>query len=164
VAGPALVEGLADNGIEFRETGTEECIKVKPGPHGRFSVRLPHGNYAIRCGEEVLHRTFLPAGIYRLDLRPGKTVDFELSRITSPGGSVTVALTAHGSGRHNFAVRTENIAMANPVQELNLTNGKAGRLEWKGEVMLKDSPWIAVVVPDGDLSQRREIMGPVREE
>ena len=159
-----MVEGLAGSVIEFRETGTGEWIKVKPGPHGRFRVKLPQGNYAIRCGETVHNRTFLPAANYELDLRPGRTVDFEVSRITSPEGGVTMALTVHGSGRHSFAVRTDNVTMENPVQELHISKGEEVRLEWRGEIISKDSPWIAVVVPDGDLSQRKEIMGSVREE
>jgi hypothetical protein len=164
VSGPAKVEGFAGTDVEFRETSAERTIKVIPGPSdGRFKVLLPQGNYIVRCGETELHQVFLPASNYQLDLRPGKKVDFEISQRTSEKGEVSVRLTVHGSGIHKFTIRTDNISLNHPEQQLNLRKGMAGTLEWSGQIISKEAPWIAVVIPDGDLSSRKEIMGTVWE-
>jgi hypothetical protein len=34
-------------------------------------------------------------------------------------------------------------------------------LKWRGRITEQETPWVAVVVPDGDLSRRQEIMGTV---
>jgi hypothetical protein len=36
-------------------------------------------------------------------------------------------------------------------------------LEWRGRIVSRDTPWVAVVYPDDDLSRRKEVMGAVRE-
>lgn len=41
--------------------------------------------------------------------------------------------------------------------DLDAPNGAAVTLQ--GEVNSFDSPWIAVGIPDGDLSQKRELIG-----
>jgi hypothetical protein len=165
VSGPAMVEGFAETNVEFKEINSEQAIMAMPGPSdGRFKVMLPQGNYNVRCGETEHHQVFLPARNYQLDLRPGKTMDFEISQTTSENGEVSVLLTAHGRGRHKFTIRTDNISIDHPEQEFDLKPGLAVKLEWKGHLSSKETPWIAIIVPDDDLSLRKEIMGSVREE
>ncbi len=91
-------------------------------------------------------------------------MDFEISQTTSENGEVSVLLIAYGSGRHKFTIRTDNISIDHPEQELDLKPGIAVTLKWKGHISSKETPWIAVIVPDDDLSLRKEIMGSVWEE
>ena len=162
VSGPAMVEGFADTNVEFWEISSGQTIKVIPGIlDGRFKAMLPQGNYKVRCGETELYQTFLPARNYQLDLRGGKTMNFTISQTTSGKGEVSVLLTVSGSGRHKFTIRTDNITFNHPELELELEHGIETTLEWEGQISSKEGPWIAVVVPDEDLSLRKEVMGSV---
>ncbi len=163
-SGPAMVEGIAETAVEFRETGPDKTIKVAPGPaDGRFKVMLPQGHYTVRSGDTEIDQIFLPARDYQLDLRQGEMVDFKISQATSEKGEVSISLTARGSGIHKFSIRAENISLDPAEQEISLEQGVESTLEWKAYVSSRESPWIAVVVPDGNLSLRKEIMGSARE-
>jgi hypothetical protein len=42
---------------------------------------------------------------------------------------------------------------------LTLRSGVAGTLEWRTRIASADTPWVAVVIPDDDLSLRKEVIG-----
>jgi hypothetical protein len=74
-AGPALVEGEADSNVEFIPTGARSGTVVQAVPvQGKFRAMLPEGIYTVRCNGLEQSRVFLPAGTYRLDLRPGRAM------------------------------------------------------------------------------------------
>jgi hypothetical protein len=161
-SGPAIIEGFAETSVEFTNKISGQMISINPVlSTGKFNVSLPEGVYFVRCGSREFSRTFLPASDYELDLRPGKTVDFEVAQTTNKKGEVTIVLTVHGSGRHKFTVKTDNMAISNPDQELNLKQGITSTLKWSGRIESKESPWIAIVLPDDKLAQRKEVMGSV---
>ena len=162
VAGPARVEGFAETDIEFIDNTTGKVIRVKPGLlNGRFKVMLPQGLYTIRSAGVELTKVLLPARDYQLDLRPENALDFKIVQTTSNKGEITIELTAQGSGRHYFAIRTDNISLKKTNQEVDLNKQTSVTLQWRGQIVEKDMPWIAVVVPDGDLSLRKEVMGSI---
>jgi len=164
VSGPAMVEGFAETDVEFVDTSTGKVIQAKPGLFdGKFKVVVPQGRYTVRCGAVELNKIFLPASDYQLDLRPEKALDFEVVQTTSNKGEVKIELTASGSGKHNFTMRTNNISLKNSNREVDLKQGNTITLEWQGQILEKETPWIAVVVLDGDLSLRKEVMGSVWE-
>jgi len=160
LAGPALVEGPADSPVEFIATaaGPGSVIRANPA-NGHFRAMVPEGKYTVRCQGDKQERIFLPAGTYHLDLRPGRALDFEISQATSGAGEVRIRVSARGNGRHRFGIRTENLTLADSPQELILKPGRAGTLEWHGRINSADTPWLAVVVPDDDLTIRKELMG-----
>ncbi len=161
LAGPALVEGQAVSTIEFKETLYGQPLVVKPDlANGRFRAMLPEGNYIVSCNGEKLTRTFLPGAVYQLDLRPGRMLDFQVSREKIGTGEVAIKVSARGSGNHRFNLRVENLKLSDVAQELILQLGTAGSLTWRASIESPDSPWVVVVVPDDDLSQRKEVMGP----
>src|SRR5450631_1768946 len=45
------------------------------------------------------------------------------------------------------------------ARELALHSGVAGTLEWRGRIASLDTAWAAVVVPDDDLTLRKEVLG-----
>lgn len=164
VSGPAMVEGIAETDVEFKDNSTGKVIHVKPGLFdGKFKIAVPQGRYTVRSGPVELKKDLLPASDYQLDLRPEKVLDFEIIRTTSSKGDVKIELTASGKGKHSFAMRTENISLKNSNQEVNLKQGETVTLKWTGKILVKETPWIAVVVPDGDLSSRKEVMGAIWE-
>ena len=160
LAGPALVEGHADDAVEFKETISGQAVEEKPdSTTGHFRVMLPEGKYTIRCKSEEQTRTFLPSATYSLDLRSGRVLDFQVSRESSSSADVTIKLAARGTGRHRFLLRSDNLTVNGGAKELPLQPGGAGTLEWRGKITEPDMPWVAVIVPDGDLAARKEVTG-----
>ena len=164
LAGPALVEGEAGAAVEFQETSHGQRIEVKPdAASGRFRAMVPEGKYRVRCNGDEQMRTFLPGGTYNLDLRAGRSLDYEVSKETTGAGEVKIKVSARGQGSHRFALRVENLTLNGVETELTLQAGSVGTAEWRARIGSEDTPWVAVVVPDDDLSQRKEVMGAVWE-
>lgn len=160
LSGPALVEGQAGSVVEFQDTGCGEKTVVRPdAATGRFRAMLPEGKYTVRANGEEQTRTFLPGGRYSLDIRTGHGLNFEISKDTSGAGEVTIKVSARGNGPHRFALRAENLTLNGTEKELNLRSGAAGTLEWRARITSADTPWVAVVVADENLSLRKETFG-----
>jgi hypothetical protein len=160
LAGPALIKGRAVSVVEFQETTYGQKFEVTPDlAGGRFRAMLPEGTYKVQCSGEELTRTFLPGATYELDLRSGRVMDFQVSKSAAGEGEVTIRVSARGNGTHRFAIRSENLVLNETGKELTLRAGAAGTLEWRGRIAAANTPWVAVVVPDGDLSLRKEVMG-----
>jgi hypothetical protein len=160
LAGPALVEGEAEGQVEFIPANSGRKAVITPNlDKGRFRTLLPGGNYTVRSHGGDLERTFLPTGVYHLDLRPGSAVNFETSSTSSPDGQVRIWLRARGEGIHRFNLRADNLALVTTQGELNLNRGTSASLEWSGKIVSNDSPWVAVVIVDGDISTRKEQLG-----
>jgi hypothetical protein len=92
-------------------------------------------------------------------LRPDPPPDctFTLAAQTSTNGQVTISLSAQGRGHHRFTVRSENLTIGDASQELDLGAGGSKAATWTAPVVNSRVPWVAVVIPDGNLSQRREV-------
>jgi hypothetical protein len=160
LAGPALVEGVTDAAVQFKEITSGQLTEVKPdGATGHFRVMLPEGRYAVRSKGEQLTRTFLPGATYSLDLRSGRMLDFQVSNESSGGSDVIIKLTARGSGRHRFLLRSENLMVDEETKELALQPGSAGTLVWRAKIAATDMAWVVVIVPDGDFAARKEVTG-----
>src|SRR5262249_22718320 len=155
---PALVEGQADSPVEFVNTGVRsgEVTRVVP-VHGQFRVMLAEGKYTVHCGRQAQSRVFLPAGKYQLDLRAGRSFDFEVSKLQAPAGDVRLTVRARGNGRHQFRVRTDNLTVSGAPREVVLKEGTPGTVEWQGRIQSSDTPWMAVIIADANPSNRKEI-------
>jgi len=46
-----------------------------------------------------------------------------------------------------------------PRQEVDLISGAVREAVWHVHVVSPKTPWVAVVIPDGNLSKRREVTG-----
>jgi hypothetical protein len=69
---------------------------------------------------------------------------------------------SQGAVHHSFAIRTENLALSeSPKQEIDLAAAGDYELVWHARVTSGDSPWVAVIFPDGGLNERRELNGAV---
>src|ERR1035437_2871325 len=166
LAGPALVEGRVRPGaakkVEFADSATGRVLSVVADQSGSFRSFVPEGNYTIRSGSEHTSLTALPGGRYRVDLRPGHVLDFSMTAQTDRNGEVTIRLAASGDGRHTFAVRVDNLEVDQSPRELILAPGKAGTLVWKARMVSPAGLWVLVVVPDDDISQRKDLVGSIR--
>jgi hypothetical protein len=164
-AGPALVEGLVPTGAARKVELTDAAgrvFSVAADSSGAFRTFVAEGRYVVRSGAAQTTVTTLSGGTYRVDLRPGRTVDLQVSAQTEPNGEVTIRVAASGDGRHQFALRVDNLNMEQSSREVNLVSGKPESVVWRGKPVAANSPWVAVVVPDNDLSQRREIVADAR--
>lgn len=171
-----------------RTTGQEITAEADPATR-RFRIMLPEGQYTIRSAAPTpgsatqlsepaarmpepaaptLTRTFLPGASYNLDLRPGKALDFEISASTTNKGGLIIKITAHGTGNHHFSIRVDNLVLSSNAnvlgapgsrKELILQSGKTGTIEWPATIRSGNEPWVLVVIPDDDLSQRQELTG-----
>jgi len=159
LSGPALVEGKADSLIEFNETSHGQSIKVTPDPAGQFRVTLPQGRYTVQgtAGKET--QTFLPGETYHLDFRSGHVLDFQVSRKSSLDGEVLIDVDAQGTGTHRLVVRFDNLKLNDAQKEITLQPGTTGHVEWRAKIDSANTPWVAVIVPDDDLAQRKEVRG-----
>jgi hypothetical protein len=160
LAGPALVEGWADSSVDFvsMASGAPAVIRAN-ATNAQFRVFLPEGQYTVECQGQRYATTFLPTGTYHLDLRPGRTCDFEISKTVSAGDQVRITLKARGEGIHRFNIRTDNLALQDAQKGLTLKTGREDSLEWFGRIRSVDSPWIAVVQADEDYTNRKELTG-----
>ncbi|HEX7090861.1 MAG TPA: glycoside hydrolase family 9 protein [Longimicrobiales bacterium] len=162
VAGPALLEGRAAPGtrtVELVETATSRAIALDAAADGAFRAFVPAGEYILRAAGFETRVALLPGGTHRVDLRPGRALDFSIDAETSASGDVTIRVTARGDGPHVFALRVENMDVDARERAVTLRPGAARTVEWKGRMIARDEPWVAVVVPDGDPAQRRDAVG-----
>jgi hypothetical protein len=87
-------------------------------------------------------------------------LEFKVTSQDLGHNEVVLRVSAEGAGRHTFTMRSDNLTLKEPVQqEINLTSGGAREAVWHAHVISPKTPWVAVVIPDGTLSERREVTG-----
>lgn len=163
--GPAVVRGFADRDkqqpIEFRDTRTGLLKTVSADAHdGAFRVLLPQGNYALRQGATHAALTAISGGTYDLDLRPEKAVDYSVKAETEASGDIVLRVAASGIGPHSFSIRADNLKLDGAAEQtINLASGKTTDAVWHARILSTDTPWVAVVIADRTLANRRELTG-----
>jgi hypothetical protein len=164
IEGPAIVEGQANAPVTFKEVNTQQMITVSPeGSTGHFKVTVPEGKYVVTSNGRQQTQTFLPGGTYHLECRSNHLLSYEVTKEVLAKGEVTIKLTVQGNGSHHFNIRTDNLVISNASKELNLKSGTPVNFVWHGRITSQDTPWVAVIVPDDDLSGRKEVRGAVWE-
>lgn len=163
IEGPPMVEGRATTAVIFKEVKTQTVITVSPDKAGYFKTTIPEGKYIVISNGKVQAQTFLPGGSYHIECRGNFLLSYEISKKVSANEEVTIQLTAQGNGLHHFNIRTDNLRLASTSKEVNLKSGNTLSFEWTGHITSPDTPWVAVIVPDDNLSQRKETRGAVWE-
>jgi hypothetical protein len=161
---PATAQGITDpanhDPIEFREGRSGQLIHVAASSDGDFNVRLPEGHYEVHHGTAHTSVTVLSGGIYTLDLRPEHFLDFKVTSEPAPKNEIVVRVQASGAGDHAFSIRSDNLVMSNPaVQKVHLTAGSKNEVVWRSHLISPETPWVAVIVPDGEMNERAEVTG-----
>jgi hypothetical protein len=162
--GPAVVRGVIDKTdhqpIEFHNERTGFATTANPEHDGTFRVLLPQGNYSVRQGTARTTLTAISGGTYDVDLRREKAVDFAIATESDASGGIVLRVTARGFGSHTFSIRADNLELTEaPQQTVHLTSGKASDAVWHAHVRSAETPWVAVVIPDNVLGNRREVTG-----
>jgi len=164
---PATVRGKANPGgsepVEFLDEKSGQVISTAPDPpDGEFKLSLPEGRYQVRRGPVHTGLTVLPGGVYDVDLRRDRVLNFTVTSQDNTHQEITLRVAAEGAGRHVFRILTHNLALKESTERgLDLTSGVAREAVWHARVSTPSSPWVAVVIPDDDLSGRRELTGNV---
>ena len=165
IAVPATVRGVVGPSnhqpVEFREQGSGQVVTTIPSPiDGAFSLHLPEGHYDVRQGLAHTNLTVLPGGSYSIDLRPGHFLDFKVSFQELGQSEILVRVSAEGAGPHVFSIRSDNLTVREPgALRIDLTSGGVQQAVWHAHVLAADTPWVAVVIPDDVLAERREVTG-----
>jgi hypothetical protein len=89
-----------------------------------------------------------------------KAAVFRLTHKRAPGGEVLITAEASGTQKRSFTLRTENLIIDGDAERVAAAGGKA---TWRARVQSQDTPWVAVVMEDGDAARRRSIasFGPL---
>lgn len=161
--GPALIKGKAENNVEFKNLTTEQITVIEPDTQGMFSASLPEGKYIVKNGDVEQAVSLLPSQSYQMDLRRKEAFSFEVAKQSSAKGIVTITLKVQGNGSHQFTVRSNNLAIKDSTKKTILQSGVKVTLKWQGKISATDEPWVAVVVPDNDFANKKELTGSVWE-
>jgi hypothetical protein len=156
--GRGVINPAKHEPVEFREERSRQLTTVPGSTVGDFSIRLPEGRYEVQHGSAHTRLTVLSGGIYSLDLRSERVLDFTVSSQTAARNDITVRVSAKGAGDHSFSIRSDNLVLSQPaVQNIHLGSGTTQEVVWRARVVSPETPWVALVIPDGDLSKRAEV-------
>lgn len=163
--GGAVIDGQADpalqNQIEFRNQNSGKVMTaLVNATDGKFRLRLPQGRYAVQVGAEQTAITVLSGASYHLDLRRDHILKFDVSIDTTSGNNLTLRIRGEGSGIHTFAIKTDNLELREPgLEHMELHRNTSSELVLHAHIISTDTPWVAVVIPDGSVDLHREISG-----
>ena len=89
-----------------------------------FNIHLLEGHYDARQGQAHTSLTVLPGENYDIDLRPDHVIDFKVISEDVGHDEVILRVSAEGSGRHTFTMRSDNLVLhEKEKQEIDLTSG-----------------------------------------
>ena len=84
---------------------------------------------------------------------------FSLSQETSPDGTVSITVTASGAESMHYSIRASNLHSDEFEGRMVLLPNQQTSKVWTAKMKSIDEPWIAVFIPNHDLSQHQEVFG-----
>lgn len=157
LAGPAEVEGKSGAPVQIREISSGRLSQANV-TKGRFRATLAAGDYELSAGAGKRLLTVLPGETYTIDLSQENGVEMRVRHAATPNG-IVIRAEVWGSGAHSIELRTDNLAIEQPLRKVTLQPGAPRTIEWQAARIAADAPWIAVAIPDGDLAARKELTG-----
>jgi len=157
LSGAARVSGVAgsnDGNLTFTEEVSDEKQTVEINKKGKFSAELIMGVYRVQCGKIPKKMTLLPGRDYKIDVK--NLVGFSVVKKSLGNGKIRITVSAVGTGRTKFELRSFNLVSKKLIQTVQL-EGKPKKISWEAQVVSSDKPWVAVVITNDDLSTREEI-------
>jgi hypothetical protein len=165
LSGPAIVEGTAEaNDGEAVQLVNQKARAVTNATvnakTGLFRAEVPQGEYVLQQGGVHASITALSSGSYHVNLKRKSAVDIKVVFTPVDAADIIVYLSAEGAGTHTFSVRVDNLDLSDP-QTVRVELGADGKrdVQWHARIIDARSPWVAVVLADGSMDQRREITG-----
>jgi Glycosyl hydrolase family 9/Cellulase N-terminal ig-like domain len=163
--GAPVVDGTADvsspQPVEFRDEKTGRVTQVAADPNsGTFRTQLPEGSYSVRQGAAHTTLTALSGGVYHVDLRASRAMDFKVSVETARDNKLTLHIHAEGAGAHTFEVKTYNLGSTDAgTLTVELRPGHDAELVSHATIVSPGTPWVIIVIPDGSFNAHREVTG-----
>jgi len=159
------IEGEDVNTISFSEQRTSRKKSVLINSDRTFRTILPAGEYLIECGTALRLLTVVSGGNYNITLNPGRNIEFTASvkNKSTRGRTLRIEVTAEGNGIHNLAIRAFNVAVTDSEKTVDLGEGKKVTIHWDIQIKEADIPWVVVIIPDGDLTLKKELTGTLEE-
>jgi hypothetical protein len=162
---PAMVEGelthVDSKPIVFSNKVTSEQITVNPDDSGKFKALVPAGEYTIEFDSASRALTLLSGMQYTLNLNPEENIDF-VTNVDSNDIEkkvVRIKVIAEGKGQHTVSIRCFNGKISKPEKEINLGSGDKTEINWDVSITNPKIPWIAVIIPDGNLVCKQTLTG-----
>lgn len=93
--------------------------------------------------------------------KPSDHEELDVTATTAANATVTIRLTTRDPSVQTFTLRAENLVVDRPMGTVSRRAGTPVTIEWKARRAVGNAPWVAVVIPDGDVARRREILDPV---
>lgn len=84
---------------------------------------------------------------------------FSLSQETGSDGTVSITVTVAGVDSVSYSVRAANLQSKHFEGRIVLQQNQPASMVWLAKMKSIDEPWVAVFIPDEDLSKRQEIVG-----
>jgi hypothetical protein len=151
--GPSILTGQAKAPVLIRDLNNGSTVKVSPDGTGEFKTTLPQGSYQVVFDGLEHNLDILPGGTYHLN----NDLSFTAFATPDSGGKIKIDLAVSGKGTHTFDIRLSNITIKDGRKSVDLKSGKTKLLSWTGTIDSENSPWYAVVIPDGNVNQRQEV-------
>ena len=158
---PAHVKGTSAGGgssVIFKNRTSGREFKIEINKSGVFEGNLPAGPYTIEYSGARMNRDFISGGIYTLVLDPSRSMTFRVSSYKTESVSrITAAF--EGTGMHQLAIRTFNCSVDAQSKRINLSESGRADIIWNLRILDRTKPWVTVVIPDGDMSQKQDVTG-----
>jgi hypothetical protein len=85
--------------------------------------------------------------------------DYSVKADSGTDGSVLISVVARGAGSHSFTLRTDNLNVEGGAKKVTLKAGAPAKLTWKAHIEARNTPWVAVVIADGNAGNARDVVG-----
>jgi hypothetical protein len=151
---PAILIGISKSIVTIRNERTGHIFKVQPNSIGEFSTTIPQGQYIVSANDMDHHILALSGKKYCINSLLDYTVFYETDK--NKNGTVSININACGSGKHKFALRSSNVIVTENEKSIVLKTGKIKQLKWIAKIIDTNKPWYVVVVPNGNIEQRKE--------
>jgi len=165
LAMPARIMGKLEKAstfsIDFINSHTATRKTVTINASGNFEAQFPAGKYELRTGDLSRIMTLLPGGEYSILLNPENEIGFTVQVANSDieKQQVRIRLIAEGIGNHELSIRLFNGSTPEPQKLLTFQTVRQDEFDWVVEVKNPVMPWVAVIVPDGDIGRKVTITG-----
>lgn len=153
---PARVTGATTEGATFRHVRTGKVTRIQPG---RFDELLPGGSYEVKSGSLVKQLSLADGAQEQIELDPSTAVVLALSVSSAAQERVSITLELSGRGRHRLAARLFNARLDGLPKSIQVSGDAPSRLNLQLTVEKLDTPWVLVLIPDGQLSERVTLEG-----
>jgi hypothetical protein len=165
ISTPALVTGSVATGpgavITLNGPEGEPEKTIKTDRDGNFSVVLNPGSWQFRYKDLVMNLKVLRGCDYHINLDPANNLDFTAAiyRNTEAAGTLEVRIMAEGLGNHSFQLLNSTGTPDTSTLQVELQPGEKQEVSFNVSQLPGDTPWVMVVVPDGDYHKRHELTG-----